>query len=199
MSRQLFDKWCSYKHNACVRLGYVVVGTLAKFIIIKLKDVILMNGLTAPLNMQAHYVSFSAHAVRSTDDRTTRHQLDDAQSSLSRSFRDSSAIALPQLRYCLPWEASTFNFVNTFHLKHGTNDDPLIGLEQLYECVESLMDEETGVPALQVHDGATVKVYFSALESRSHQLYGPRLDSGCDSKFQQGDAESGARIRACNR
>ncbi|KAH9751184.1 cleavage and polyadenylation specificity factor subunit 3-I [Citrus sinensis] len=45
LSRQLFDIWCSDKKNACV-----------------IPEVTLMNGLTAPLNMQVHYISFSAHA-----------------------------------------------------------------------------------------------------------------------------------------
>ncbi|KAK6947246.1 Metallo-beta-lactamase [Dillenia turbinata] len=62
LSRQLFDKWCANKKNACVLPGYVVEGTLAKTIISEPKEITLMNGLTAPLNMQVHYISFSAHA-----------------------------------------------------------------------------------------------------------------------------------------
>ncbi|KAF3444447.1 hypothetical protein FNV43_RR14139 [Rhamnella rubrinervis] len=62
LSRQLFDMWCSDKKNACVIPGYVVEGTLAKTIINEPKEVTLMNGLAAPLNMQVHYISFSAHA-----------------------------------------------------------------------------------------------------------------------------------------
>lgn len=62
LSRQLFDKWCADKKNSCVIPGYVVEGTLAKTIINEPKEVTLMNGLTAPLNMQVHYISFSAHA-----------------------------------------------------------------------------------------------------------------------------------------
>ncbi|CAO2828276.1 unnamed protein product [Amaranthus hypochondriacus] len=62
LSRQLFDAWCSDKKNACVIPGYVVEGTLAKTIINEPKEVTLMNGLAAPLNMQVHYISFSAHA-----------------------------------------------------------------------------------------------------------------------------------------
>lgn len=62
LSRQLFDKWCAEKKNACVIPGYVIEGTLAKTIINEPKEVTLMNGLTAPLNMQVHYISFSAHA-----------------------------------------------------------------------------------------------------------------------------------------
>nr|GEY59171.1 hypothetical protein [Tanacetum cinerariifolium] len=62
LSRQLFDKWCAEKKNACVIPGYVVEGTLAKMIINEPKEVTLMNGLSAPLNMSVHYISFSAHA-----------------------------------------------------------------------------------------------------------------------------------------
>ncbi|KAF3780777.1 Cleavage and polyadenylation specificity factor subunit 3-I [Nymphaea thermarum] len=62
LSRQLFDIWCQDKKNACIIPGYVVEGTLAKTIINEPKDVTLMNGLTVPLNMQVHYISFSAHA-----------------------------------------------------------------------------------------------------------------------------------------
>jgi cleavage and polyadenylation specificity factor subunit 3 len=62
LSRQLFDKWCSDKKNACVIPGYVVEGTLAKTIINEPKEVTLMNGLVMALNMQVHYISFSAHA-----------------------------------------------------------------------------------------------------------------------------------------
>jgi cleavage and polyadenylation specificity factor subunit 3 len=62
LSRQLFDKWCSDKKNACVIPGYVVEGTLAKTIINEPREVTLANGLTAPLHMSVHYISFSAHA-----------------------------------------------------------------------------------------------------------------------------------------
>ncbi|XP_073122881.1 cleavage and polyadenylation specificity factor subunit 3-I [Henckelia pumila] len=62
LSRQLFDRWCSDKKNSCVIPGYVVEGTLAKTIINEPKEVTLASGLTAPLNMQVHYISFSAHA-----------------------------------------------------------------------------------------------------------------------------------------
>ncbi|KAM3301555.1 hypothetical protein P3S67_016057 [Capsicum chacoense] len=62
LSRQLFDKWCFDKKNACVIPGYVVEGTLAKTIINEPKEVTLTNGFSAPLNMQVHYISFSAHA-----------------------------------------------------------------------------------------------------------------------------------------
>ena len=59
-SRQLFDMWCSDKKNACVIPGYVVEGTVANTIINEPKEVTLMNGITASLNMQVHYISFSA-------------------------------------------------------------------------------------------------------------------------------------------
>ncbi|GJN20741.1 hypothetical protein PR202_gb08155 [Eleusine coracana subsp. coracana] len=62
LSRQLFDMWCADKKNACVIPGYIVAGTLAKTIINEPREVMLANGLTAPLHMQVHYISFSAHA-----------------------------------------------------------------------------------------------------------------------------------------
>ncbi|XWS54867.1 hypothetical protein CRYUN_Cryun10bG0126400 [Craigia yunnanensis] len=62
LSRQLYDMWCSDKKNACVIPGYVIEGTLAKTIFNEPKEVTLMNGLTASLNMQVRYISFSAHA-----------------------------------------------------------------------------------------------------------------------------------------
>jgi len=62
LSRQLFDIWCQDKKNACIIPGYLVEGTLAKTIMNEPKEVTLMNGLQAPLNMQVHYISFSAHA-----------------------------------------------------------------------------------------------------------------------------------------
>ena len=60
LSRQLFEIWCSDKKNACVIPGNVVEGMLAKTIINEPKEVTLMNGITASLNMQVHYISFSA-------------------------------------------------------------------------------------------------------------------------------------------
>ena len=59
LSRQLFEIWCSDKKNACVIPGNVVEGMLAKTIINEPKEVTLMNGITASLNMQVHYISFS--------------------------------------------------------------------------------------------------------------------------------------------
>ncbi|KAH9320735.1 hypothetical protein KI387_015374, partial [Taxus chinensis] len=62
LSRQLFDIWCQDKKNACVIPGYAVEGMLTKTIMNEPKEVTLMNGLQAPLNMRVHYISFSAHA-----------------------------------------------------------------------------------------------------------------------------------------
>ena len=62
LSRQLFDRWCQDKRNACVIPGYVVEGNLAKLILTEPKDVTLLSGLIVPLNMRVHYISFSAHA-----------------------------------------------------------------------------------------------------------------------------------------
>ena len=61
LSRQPYEIWCYDKKNACVIPGFVE-GTLAKTIINEPKEVTLMNGLTALLNMQVHYIYFSAHA-----------------------------------------------------------------------------------------------------------------------------------------
>ena len=60
LSRQLFEIWSSDKKNTCVIPGNVMEGTLAKTIINEPKEVTLMNGITASLNMQVHYISFSA-------------------------------------------------------------------------------------------------------------------------------------------
>ena len=60
LSRQLFEIWCSDKKNACVIHGNVVEGMLAKTIINEPKEVTLINGITASLNMHVHYISFSA-------------------------------------------------------------------------------------------------------------------------------------------
>uniref|UniRef100_A0A453LLW1 Beta-Casp domain-containing protein n=1 Tax=Aegilops tauschii subsp. strangulata TaxID=200361 RepID=A0A453LLW1_AEGTS len=62
LSRQLFDKWCTDKKNACVISGFAVEGSLVKTIINEPREVTLANGLTAPLHMQIFYISFSAHA-----------------------------------------------------------------------------------------------------------------------------------------
>ncbi|GBG80885.1 hypothetical protein CBR_g31441 [Chara braunii] len=62
LSRQLFDRWCEDKKNACIIPGYCVEGTLAKTILHEPKEVTKMNGLVVPLNMRVHYISFSAHA-----------------------------------------------------------------------------------------------------------------------------------------
>lgn len=62
LSRQLFDRWCADGRNACVIPGYAVAGTLARAIVNEPREVALASGLSAPLNMQVHVVSFSAHA-----------------------------------------------------------------------------------------------------------------------------------------
>ncbi|EFJ04498.1 hypothetical protein SELMODRAFT_234671 [Selaginella moellendorffii] len=62
LSRQLFDRWCQDRKNACVIPGYVVEGTLAKTILNEPKEVALVSGLVVPLNMRVVYISFSAHA-----------------------------------------------------------------------------------------------------------------------------------------
>lgn len=61
-SRQLFDKWCYDKRNACIISGLAVEGTLAKTILSQPTEVTLSNGLNSSLNMSIHRISFSAHA-----------------------------------------------------------------------------------------------------------------------------------------
>ncbi|KAF7044987.1 hypothetical protein CFC21_054135 [Triticum aestivum] len=63
LSTQLFAAaFTNLYKNTCVIPGYAVAGSLAKEIITEPRKVQLVNGLTAPLNMQIFYISFSAHA-----------------------------------------------------------------------------------------------------------------------------------------
>mmetsp|Transcript_13034 Transcript_13034/g.45844 ORF Transcript_13034/g.45844 Transcript_13034/m.45844 type:complete len:741 (-) Transcript_13034:420-2642(-) len=62
-SRDLFDRWCEYRHNSVVITGYCVQNTLAK----ELLDAqpathTLQDGKEVPLKIRVHYISFSAHA-----------------------------------------------------------------------------------------------------------------------------------------
>lgn len=62
VSRQLFERWCSDKRNACIIPGYVVEGTLAKKILSEPKDIVALDGRILPMNCTVEYISFSAHA-----------------------------------------------------------------------------------------------------------------------------------------
>lgn len=62
VSRQLFERWCSDKRNACIIPGYVVEGTLAKKILSEPTEIVALDGRVIPMNCTVEYISFSAHA-----------------------------------------------------------------------------------------------------------------------------------------
>ncbi|OQR83063.1 cleavage and polyadenylation specificity factor subunit 3 [Achlya hypogyna] len=62
VSRQLFERWCTDKRNACLIPGYVVEGTLAKKILSEPTEITAMDGRLLPMNCSVEYISFSAHA-----------------------------------------------------------------------------------------------------------------------------------------
>ncbi|XP_034201524.1 cleavage and polyadenylation specificity factor subunit 3-I-like isoform X2 [Prunus dulcis] len=221
LSRQLFDMWCSDKKNACVIPGYVVEGTLAKTIINEPKEVTLMNGLSAPLNMQVHYISFSAHAdsVQTTAfleelrppniilvhgeanemgrlkqklmtqfaDHNTKILTPKNCQSVEMYFNSQKmAKAIGRLAEKTPEVGESVGGLlvkKGFSYQIMASDDlhvfsqlctanvtqritiPFASgftvikhrLSQIYESVESSVDEESGVPTLRVHDRVTVK------------------------------------------
>ena len=62
-SRELFDRWCEYRHNSVVITGYCVANTLAKDLLdAEPATHTLSDGREVALKMKVHYVSFSAHA-----------------------------------------------------------------------------------------------------------------------------------------
>lgn len=221
LSRQLFDKWCSDKKNSCVIPGYVVEGTLAKTIINEPKEVTLMNGLTAPLNMQVHYISFSAHADYSEtsaflkelmppniilvhgeanemgrlkqklislfSDRNTKIMSPKNCQSVEMSFSSEKmaktigrlAEKTPEVgesvsgllvkkgftyQIMAPEDLHVFSQLCTANVNQRITI-PYSGafgvlkhrLRQIYESVESGVDEDSDVPTLQVHGSVTMK------------------------------------------
>ncbi|KAI6678774.1 hypothetical protein NL676_039570 [Syzygium grande] len=221
LSRQLFDMWCSDKKNACVIPGYVVEGTLAKTIINEPKEVTLMNGLTAPLNMQVHYISFAAHAdfaqtsafldeimppnivlvhgevnemgrlkqklVTQFADRNTKIMMPKNCQSVEMYFNSMKmaktigrlAEKTPEVgetvsgllvkkgftyQIMAPEDLHVFSQLSTATTNQRITI-PYTGafgvishrLKQIYESVESSVDEESGIPMLHVHDRVTVK------------------------------------------
>lgn len=221
LSRQLFDMWCSDRKNACVLPGYVVEGTLAKTIINEPKEVTLMNGLTAPLNMQVHYISFSAHADSAQTSAFLEELLPNniilvhgeanemgrLKQKLISQFADRNikvfnpkncqsiemyfnsqkmAKTIGRLAEKTPEvgetvsgllvkkgftyqimgpddlhifsQLSTANITQRITIPFGGAFSVLNHrLKQIYESVESSMDEESGVPTLRVHERVTVK------------------------------------------
>jgi len=62
LSRELFETWCSDKKNGVILSGYSVEGTLAKHIMSEPKEITTLAGVTVPLHLSIHYISFSAHS-----------------------------------------------------------------------------------------------------------------------------------------
>ncbi|KAB1207081.1 Cleavage and polyadenylation specificity factor subunit 3-I [Morella rubra] len=220
-SRQLFDMWCSDRKNACVIPGYMVEGSLAKTIINEPKEVTLMNGLSAPLNMQVHYISFSAHADSAQTSAFLEellpqniilvhgeaNEMGRLKQKLISQFTDrnikifnpkncqsvemyfnsqkmaktigrlgektpevgetvSGLLVKKGFTYQImaPDDLHIFSQLSTTNITQRITI-PYSGafsvlnhrLKQIYESVESSMDEESGTPTLQVHDRVTVK------------------------------------------
>uniref|UniRef100_A0A5B7B8B0 Putative cleavage and polyadenylation specificity factor subunit 3-I isoform X1 n=1 Tax=Davidia involucrata TaxID=16924 RepID=A0A5B7B8B0_DAVIN len=244
LSRQLFDKWCSDKKNACVIPGYVVEGTLAKTIINEPKEVTLMNGLTAPLNMQVHYISFSAHADYAQTSTFLRelmppniilvhgaaNEMGRLKQKLITLFADQNTkIITPKNCQSVEMYFNSEKMAKTIGKLAGKTPDigePVSGLlvkkgftyqimapddlhvfsqlstanvtqritipysgafgvikhrlKQIYESVESSVDEESGFPTLRVHDRVTVK-YESEKHISLHWTTDPISDMVSDS------------------
>ncbi|ESO95466.1 hypothetical protein LOTGIDRAFT_188747 [Lottia gigantea] len=62
LSRELFEAWCTSKHNGCIIAGYCVEGTLAKHVLSEPDEIVTMNGHKLPMRCSVDYISFSAHA-----------------------------------------------------------------------------------------------------------------------------------------
>ncbi|CAB4298288.1 unnamed protein product [Prunus armeniaca] len=171
LSRQLFDKWCSDKKNACVIPGFVVEGTLAKTIINEPKEVTLMNGLSAPLNMQVHYISFSAHAdsVQTTAFleelrppniilvHGEANEMGRLKQKLMTQFADRNTKILTP-KNCQSVEMYFNSQKMAKAIGRLAEKTPEVGesVSGLLS-VESSVDEESGVPTLRVHDRVMVK------------------------------------------
>ncbi|XP_047333721.1 cleavage and polyadenylation specificity factor subunit 3-I [Impatiens glandulifera] len=221
LSRQLFDRWCADRKNTCLIPGYVIEGTLAKTIITEPKEVTLMNGLTSPLNMQVHYISFSAHADYAQTSSFLKElmppnivlvhgeatQMARLKQNLISLFADSNTkIASPKncqsvemyfnsdkmaktigkLAEKIPETSETVSGLlvkkgftyqviapEDLHVFSQLSSANLIQritipysgaftvlkyrMKQIYESVESSVDEELSVPTLVVHERVTVK------------------------------------------
>lgn len=60
-SRELFELWAPHKQNGLIIPGYVVEGTMGKFVLTQPKEVLSLSGHPIPLRMSVEYISFSAH------------------------------------------------------------------------------------------------------------------------------------------
>lgn len=244
-SRQLFDMWCSDRKNACVIPGYMVEGSLAKTIINEPKEVTLMNGLSAPLKMQVHYISFSAHADSAQTSAFLEellpqniilvhgeaNEMGRLKQKLISQFTDrnikifnpkncqsvemyfnsqkmaktigrlgektpevgetvSGLLVKKGFTYQImaPDDLHIFSQLSTTNITQRITI-PYSGafsvlnhrLKQIYESVESSMDEESGTPTLQVHDRVTVKQDSEKQHISLHWISDPVSDMVSDS------------------
>lgn len=60
-SRELFELWAPNKLNGLIIPGYVVEGTMGKYVLTHPKEVNSLSGAPIPLKMSVEYISFSAH------------------------------------------------------------------------------------------------------------------------------------------
>ncbi|XP_020209908.2 cleavage and polyadenylation specificity factor subunit 3-I-like, partial [Cajanus cajan] len=191
------------------------------------KDVTLMNGLAASLNMKVHYISFSAHADSAQTSAFLKelnppniilvhgetNQMNRLKQKLMSQFSDRNTKVLtpkncqsvemyfssqkmaktigklaqktPEVgktvggllvkkgftyQFMSPEDLHVFSQLTTTNITQRITV-PYSGafsvihhrLKRLYESVEQSVDEESGVPTLQVHECVTVK-----LESEKH-------------------------------
>ncbi len=61
LSRELFEIWAPSKLNGLIIPGYVVEGTMGKFVLSEPREIIGTSGNQIPLRMSVDYISFSAH------------------------------------------------------------------------------------------------------------------------------------------
>lgn len=62
LSRELFERWCTDKRNACILPGYSVDGTLAKHVLTEPSKITRTDGREIPLRCSVDYITFSAHS-----------------------------------------------------------------------------------------------------------------------------------------
>ncbi|KAJ0077816.1 hypothetical protein Patl1_36706 [Pistacia atlantica] len=134
-------------------------GTLAKSIISEPKEVTVMNGLTAPLNMQVHYISFSAHADYA---QTSTYPSLPMQTMLRQAGRETpevgetvSGILVKKgftYQIMAPDDLHIFSQLSTANITQRITipySDAFgvvkFQLEQIYESVKSSTDEESGI------------------------------------------------------
>lgn len=61
LSRELLEAWAPHRQNGLLVPGYVVDGTMGKFVLTNPKEITSVSGVQIPLRMSVDYISFSAH------------------------------------------------------------------------------------------------------------------------------------------